>query len=424
MQIDPAALTGTNSSSTSSTVPAIKHPIAPPPVTTQKTAKALISVPRLDLEPVYTSLKAAIGIHWTEYKETIALFLIGHLNQNEFALRVDHFLSSDPKIEHLHNNFVCAIIGNLTRDLPDHGVASWVSANDKPTVVSKPVSGDAAEQRLKTEIKQLPPKERRRLKAIPEPDPHSIPNPLEEYHQAKQIRLPDQIPASAGGLNKTNWELEIRKRYAQPLASEIGEFPDADSIFARMVPICYEESVVNGASFPCAVFMSIATENFVKEFLSTVFSRTRLNGPSGTINGTMTRKYRRQLEREEMAFTRGELVKHSTSGFLPVEAKEASTRQALGVPDLRLALELGGGLLGHMPLVVDEILGGYVEEELEAERQDYMESISQISNNVNGVDGFSDEMDTDEADWDWDGASSKDRMQLANLLDDCLSMAA
>lgn len=190
-----------------------------------------------------------------------------------------------------------------------------------------------------------------------------------------------------------------------------------------MVPICYEESVVNGASFPCAVFMSIATENFVKEFLSTVFARTRLNGPSGTINGTMTRKYRRQLEREEMAFTRGELVKHTTSGFLPVEAREANTRQALGVPDLRLALELGGGLLGHMPLVVDEILGGYVEEELEAERQDYMESINDAGN-LNGVDGYSDDMDIDESGWEWDGATSKDRAQLGSLLDDCLSMAA
>ncbi|KAK2740252.1 transcriptional coactivator hfi1/ADA1 [Onygenales sp. PD_40] len=415
MQIDPAALTGTNSGSSSSL--SAPKSVAPTPVTTQKTTKALISVPRLDFEPIYTELKAAIGIHWTEYKEAIALFLLGHLNQNEFASRVDHFLCADPKTEHLHNNFVCAIIGNLTRDLPDHGVASWVSANDKPTVVSKPVSGDAAEQRLKTEVMQLPPKDRRRIKAIPEPEPQSQPNPLEEYHQAKQIRLPDQVPASAGGLNKTNWELEIRKRYAQPLASEIGEFPDADSIFARMVPICYEESVVNGATMPCAVYMAIATENFVKEFLSTVFARTRSNGPSGTINGTMTRKYRRQLQREEMAFTRGELVKHTTSGFLPVEAKEASTRQALGVPDLRLALDLGGGLLGHMPLVVSEILGGYVEEELEAERNDYIESL-------NDADRFSDKMEIDETGWEWEGGTAQDREQLGSLLDGCLSMAA
>lgn len=43
-----------------------------------------------------------------------------------------------------------------------------MSANDKPVVLSKPVSGDAAEQRLKTEVMQLPARERRRLKEIPD----------------------------------------------------------------------------------------------------------------------------------------------------------------------------------------------------------------------------------------------------------------
>lgn len=45
-------------------------------------------------------------------------------------------------------------------------MAPWVSANDKPTVVSKPVSGDAAEQRLKQEVMRLPPRDRRRLKEL------------------------------------------------------------------------------------------------------------------------------------------------------------------------------------------------------------------------------------------------------------------
>lgn len=68
----------------------------------------------------------------------------------------------------MHNQLVVAIYGNVTREMPDHGVASWVSANDKPTsgVGNKPVSGDAAEQRLKTEIMQLPSRDRRRIKDL------------------------------------------------------------------------------------------------------------------------------------------------------------------------------------------------------------------------------------------------------------------
>jgi transcriptional coactivator HFI1/ADA1 len=46
------------------------------------------------------------------------------------------------------------------------GVAPWVSANDKPTALSKPIAGDAAEQRLKAEVMQLPARDRRRLKDI------------------------------------------------------------------------------------------------------------------------------------------------------------------------------------------------------------------------------------------------------------------
>lgn len=422
MQIDPAALSRTESTSTS-----VATPKAPSGPANQKYTKALISVPRLDLEPIYTELKAAIGDNWAEYKESIALFLLGHSNQSEFSSRVDHIICADPKTEHLHNNFVCAIIGNLTRDLPDHGVASWVSANDKPSVVSKPVSGNAAEQRLKTEVMQIPPRDRRRIKAIPEPDPGELlHHELEEYHRVKQIKLPNQVPASAGGLNKTNWELEIRKRYAQPLASETGEFPDAESIHARMVPICYEESIVSGAGFPCAELMAIATETFVKEVLSVVFSRTRSNGPSGTINGMMTRKYRQQLEQEELAYTRGEIVKDTATGLLPVEAKEASTRKPLGVRDLRLALEVGGGFLAHMPLVADEIMGCYLEDELEVERQDgTADDVTEIPvTNDDTKLPYADEMELDDSDIDWEGGTLADREQLGSLLDECLSMAS
>ncbi|CAG7999728.1 unnamed protein product [Penicillium salamii] len=421
MQIDPAALSRNDSASN-----AIKG-TAPNGSASLKSSRALISVPRLELEPVYTDLKAAIGDKWAEYKEATALFLLGQYNQNEYASRVDYFLFADPKNEHLHNNFVCALIGNLTRDLPDHGVANWVSANDKPSTVSKPVSGDAAEQRLKTEVMQLPPRDRRRIKGIPERDPNETRiTELEESHLAKQIKLPSQVPASAGGLNKTNWELEIRKRYAQPLAAETGEFPDSESIHARMVPICYEESLPGGAGLPCAEFMAIATETFVKEVLSAVFSRTRSNGPSGTINNMMMRKYRQQLEIEELAYTRGEIVKDAATGLLPVEAREASMRQPLGVRDLRLTLELGGGVLGHMPLIVDQIMGGYFEDELETERQDRPEKgISEPHEHIKQAE---DEMDLDEDEdgslLDWEGGTLGDRDQLSGLLDECLSMAA
>lgn len=206
-----------------------------------------------------------------------------------------------------------------------------------------------------------------------------------------------------------------------------------------MVPMCYEESLPSGAGLPCAEFMAIATETFVKEVLSAVFSRTRSNGPSGTINGMMKRNYRQQLEREELAFTRGEIVKDTATGLLPVEAREAGTRRALGVRDLRLTLELGGGVLGHMPLIIDQIVGGYLEDELETEKQDRVlengvgvgGTGAEVSENrdIKPAPVTEDEMDLDEdddsfEDWEWEGGTAADRDQLGSLLDECLSLAA
>jgi len=240
-------------------------------------------------------------------------------------------------------------------------------------------------------------------------------------------RAPLQLQGTTSNTSFTriDWELEIRKRYAQPLAAETGEFPDAESIHARMVPMCYEESLPSGAGMPCAEFMAIATETFVKDVLSAVFSRTRSNGPSGTINGMMMRNYREQLEREELAFTRGEIVKDTATGLLPVEAREASTRRTLGVRDLRLTLELGGAVLGHMPLIIDQIMGGYLEDELETEKQDRLENgVSEIREIKSAEDEMDLDDDFEDSFSDWEGCTAVDRDQLGSLLDECLSMAA
>lgn len=103
----------------------------------------------------------------------LILCFLGQMNQIELSSRIDHFLITNTgEIEHLHNQLISAIYANTTREMPDQGVASWVSANDKPTTGagSKPVSGDAAEQRLKTEVMQLPSRDRRRLKDLSQND--------------------------------------------------------------------------------------------------------------------------------------------------------------------------------------------------------------------------------------------------------------
>ena len=74
------------------------------------------------------------------------------------------------------------------RDPPEQGVASWVSANDKPMVLPKPVSGNAAEQRLKTEVMQLPARDRRRLKEVPDVSARAVLDLLKYEEGARVIK--------------------------------------------------------------------------------------------------------------------------------------------------------------------------------------------------------------------------------------------
>ncbi|EPE10631.1 transcriptional coactivator hfi1 [Ophiostoma piceae UAMH 11346] len=347
--------------------------------TIKSTKTSQIIPPRIELEQAYTALKSAIGIEqWKTYKTATTQFFIGRLSQAEFSNIIDPILASPHgEREHLHNQLIAAIYGNVTREMPDQGLAPWVSANDKPSpsLGSKPNSGDANERRLKGEVMLLPSKDRRRIKDITLNEPFDPYDALSSVFADQRPRAPRpseaQPQSASGGLNRMNLDLEIRKRFTQPLAVESGEFPDTSNIESRMLPFCYEAGLVSGHAAEAANYMSLATEAFVKEFLTSVFSRTRSNGPGeygsagfGGNNWVQTRKYRRQLAREEERALHGE-IHRDKMGLLPVEAKRASERGPLGVAEFRIALEMGDCGLTHFPIVGQSLMASYREGELE-----------------------------------------------------------
>ncbi|KAF4976792.1 hypothetical protein FZEAL_6598 [Fusarium zealandicum] len=421
-----------------------------------KIAKSSQIIPaRIDLEPLYTALKSVIGNEqWVVYKESTTEFLIGRLNQTEYSERIDPILAGPGDKEHLHNNLIAAIYGNVTREMPDQGLAPWVSANDKPaaTTGSKPVSGDAAERRLKGDVMQLPARDRRRVKDLVQNDvgvPSIVLHAAANMYVSKTHRKPsmvtDATPTTAvGGINNMNFDLEIRKRYAQPLAIESGEFPDVNMISGRMLPFCYEAGLVSGHTGDAPQFMSVAVETFIKEVLTQVFSRTRSNGPgdSGSAGfgvGTtwiQTNKYKRQLEYEEEAAQRGEVTRDK-SGLLPIESKAASERGPLGMSDLRLSLEMADSGMAQFPVLMTQVIYGYREGELE-NWDDYTWLPDQAhqglpeEHHVAGINGgkvyelpngHPDAMDIDTETW-WEGAENQDMDMLDGVLDSCLAVGS
>ncbi|KAI9688285.1 MAG: transcriptional coactivator hfi1/ADA1 [Bogoriella megaspora] len=410
--------------------------------------------PRVDVEPIYTGLKQAIGENWAKYKDAIGGFVQGHLTPTELHTTITPLLSTpsshhaSSEAIHLHNNLLIALYTNLTRDPPDTtGPAPFVSANDKPTTtLSKGAPGtgsDAFEARNKSEVMHLPARERHRLKHLPPlPSSNDIPDPwqttMREYQAAKSFRLPEQgaqgILSSTSGasngstgapgvqtFNKTNIEGEIKKRYLQALFSETLEFPEPSTIIPRLVPMCYEAGLTAGPASEtgCAEFITHAAENYIKEALTSFFARVRTDG-EGYVQ---TAAYRRRRQREEEAAFRG-FVTRGKEGLLPVEVEAASRRRPLAMGDLRLALEVGDAWVGRTPLIASRIAGGLWEEEDARGRPDTVaeERLPAVEVAVKGLDGAGDADEGMERDFGWMGGAVEDRRHLDSVLDECLAV--
>lgn len=214
-----------------------------------------------------------------------------------------------------------------------------------------------------------------------------------------------------------------------------------------MLPFCYEAGLTSGNAPDTAHLMLVATETFLKEVMSTVFSATRSNGPGDSGDAgfgpgggwVMTHKYRKQLRKEEAALKRGEITRDK-SGLLPIEAKRAGERGPLGMGDFRVALDMTEGGMANYPIIVRSALENYREGELEdwdehtfldgyevaaqPEKMDYqMVAVNGQMNEMllsNGI-GHGDPMEIDN-EVSWDGADSGDGDFLDNVFDSCLAV--
>lgn len=240
-------------------------------------------------------------------------------------------------------------------------------------------------------------------------------------------------------------EQDIKKRYMNPLAIESGEFPESGYIDSRMLPYCYEAGLESVAP-DSAQLVSAATETFIKEVLTSVFSRTRSNGPgesgsAGLGSGSgwiQTYKYKKQLSREEDAAQRGEVTRDKC-GLLPIESKAAGERGPLSMGDFHLALDIADCGMSQFPVLVRGLLNNYRDGELEnLENYTFVDGFEEKASDddgdapLSGVDkgkqpqlpngvSHDDEMDID-ADYFWAGAGDDDMDALDAVLGSALAV--
>lgn len=334
----------------------------------------------------------------------------------------------------------------MFRDPPPEAIATWVLATDAPAshqaakANGAPGAGDKAEERLKREVMALSARDRRRIKGLPTKDSTALPQMIEpilpdgplgsDLAYATALTVPitsnaalEGQAAPASSLSKTNWDIEIRRRYAMPLAAETLEFPSRADIQARIEPICYEEGVGLTSSTPlstatlssCAELVETAAEMFVKELLSRWLSTARSNGE----HQPTTEKFRRQVKKEEDAVESGKLAR-TAAGLLPCEAERLAHAEPLSMDEVRLALRLDDGILRQDPFLAERILE---DEDDYGVRMDIDGDEERAANGLpNGVQNDGDAMAIDSDDWGWSGAGNADRDALMGVLDSALAV--
>ncbi|SMR53880.1 unnamed protein product [Zymoseptoria tritici ST99CH_1A5] len=442
-------------------------------------------VERVNLEGVYLALKGALGERWGEYKAALNAYVMGTLNQAELSWMLGPIFAgvtpavgtsstlngadtSKPptSLSTLHNTLITSIYANTLRDPPPSEVAPWVVATDKPTTTAKTGAGsganDKAEERLKHEVMSVHARDRKRIKTNKE-TPRSLNDgfhSMEAYMHELAVQPPQQPPpqepqsatgtgpqAATGALAKTSWDVEIRRRYATSLASEVLEFPSQSDLQNRIEPICFEEGLTGGVQLgtinACAELVEAAAEVFVKEMLSNLLGHAHSNVAGGK-DGVQTEKFRRQLRREEEDAERG-VVQRTAGGLLPVELDVQSKREPLTMGDLRLAVGMRDGYL-HLDRFLEEKvwMGPWPDLNLNAGEKPNGFGGGQsfgighgggggdMNGNENGNGGLDDDDDDADAvavdDFDFPmptfkGTERKDVEGLMSALDDCLLAA-
>lgn len=352
----------------------------------------------------------------------------------------------------LHNTLLAALYANTLRDPPPSDVAPWVVATDKPASTSKgagagSVSNDKFEERQKHEVMGIAPRDRKRIKGLkevgkPVNDPfhemQSYANELvvKPYSQTQQQTEPQSATGTGPGpaaatLARSNHDIEIRRRYAQTLASEALEFPSVADMQNRIEPICYEEGlaggVQQGALANLAELVEQATEVYVKEMIGSFLGHTRSNGVAG--ESIQTHKFRRQLRKEEDDAERG-ILQRNAAGMVPVEMEMQAKREALDMQDLRLSLKLSDPYLGIDPFLDETImLNQWPEMDLKPQLngQTYGDG-RPLTNGVKRSSTAPPDPDAMDIDGGFDygqfkGIHQKDHENVMGILDDCLLAA-
>ncbi|CAN6674263.1 hypothetical protein TRVA0_051S00254 [Trichomonascus vanleenenianus] len=270
-----------------------------------------ISGKRIEVDGLMSEFQKLLGDNWDKYRDAVTLFLNGRLTRVELQEELDPIL--DSTTVRMHNQFLLAIYANALRDAPQGESAmfiGWSKKSGGEEGSSAMARGDSQLAKLKENVMELSIRERKRIKAIAKEAPKRVPMPstVTATRQAMLPRIPLQndatnnnniaarqgspglqaqkagekeatptAPSSAAAAlgNPVMWAQDIIHSYEAPLATEVYELPDNDSLNTRILGICLEHGLLNGLDSQVPEVMAIGLEHYLRDLVQNALDQTR-----------------------------------------------------------------------------------------------------------------------------------------------------
>ncbi|KAG5370297.1 Transcriptional coactivator HFI1/ADA1 [Yarrowia sp. C11] len=287
MSIAPGSLGGTNGGSVAAAAaetaatPAASTPAVggtPAP----STAAGSSSASRLQVDDMMTAFQKQLGPNWDRYRDVLTHFLVGRLSRHELQEALDGIL--DRSMVKMHNQFLLANLCNSLRAAPTDGgtgrMTSWSRKRGRGGAGAQKVKGDTQMAQLKKEVLSLPPRERKRIKAITREAGKKgyISSTIINTRQAMLPRIPfvqdkDQVGKQG---NTVTWTQDIIHAYQTQLATESRELPDADHLRSRMIGIALEHGVLGGLGQNVVELIQVGLEYYLKGIIQETIEMVKL----------------------------------------------------------------------------------------------------------------------------------------------------
>lgn len=252
----------------------------PPKKATQNDRSA---ASRVDIDISLNKLHELLQDKWPLYQRIVTDFLCGRATRLEFEQHIQP-LKERTHFVRLHNEIMMSLLANSFRDPPPSNAQSQGWSKSRRARVK---GADPTVKRLKMEVMGLSNRERKRLKAIPKPDPSYKlrPNSMIETRFAKLPR----VPMSAQKINSSQHHNDIIRGFHVPLCTESHSLPDAESLKDRILATALENGLLGGIASQVPELLinglSVHLRNILTQTLSKIRKSTE---PSSSVMTTTT----------------------------------------------------------------------------------------------------------------------------------------